>query len=98
MREMEHMKSPSYSDFWWDTCNPTEREQTILNEQVIPSVLLAKKTVPFYMEHYKRLGVTDIQNLTSFEDFAETIPYISKRAYCQQPPTSFYPTNRSRGS
>ncbi len=88
---MEKLNSPKFSDFWWDTAKPEDRDKVILNEQVIPTVLFAKENVPFFKEHYKHLSQADIQKISSMDEFADMIPYLTKEHLSKNSQFAFVP-------
>ncbi len=75
--KMIYKNIPDYFDFIWDTMDYKKREDLMLF-QAIETVIFAKKTVPFYKEHYKNLSEDKIRNIKTLEEFAFTIPEISK--------------------
>ncbi|MCG8634307.1 MAG: hypothetical protein MI863_10795 [Desulfobacterales bacterium] len=88
---MDRFNIPDYTDFWWDTGNAAERQKIILENQTIPALLFAKETVPFYREHYKKLSVQNIQDISSLEEFVSVIPYITKVHLASNHPMAFVP-------
>jgi phenylacetate-coenzyme A ligase PaaK-like adenylate-forming protein len=87
---MERLDTPKFDDFWWDVANPEERERVVL-KQAISTALFAKDKVPFYRKHYEKLSIQIIQSVSSLEDFAITIPYISKEHLANIPSNAFLP-------
>src|SRR3989338_3386414 len=87
---MQKLNTPSFDDFWWDTNSPEERNKAAL-EQAIQTALFAKEKVPFYREHYKKLSPQDIQNISSLEEFAVVIPYITKEHLANVDSGAFIP-------
>ena len=88
---MEKLSTPRFNDFWWDLADPKERNEKILEGQVIPTLLFAKRNIPFYAEHYRRLSEQNLEGISSFEEFAEMIPYLTKEHLATNHPMAFVP-------
>lgn len=87
---MEKLNTPRFDDFWWDTANPEERNEVVL-KQAIRTALFARNKVPFYRKHYQKLSTRSIQSISSLEEFAVTIPYVSKEHLANVPSNAFIP-------
>lgn len=68
---------PSYMDTCWDTMPHTDREHLSL-DSAKQAAVHAKRWVPFYQSHYQHLSERDIENIDSLEDFAVTLPEVTK--------------------
>jgi phenylacetate-coenzyme A ligase PaaK-like adenylate-forming protein len=88
---VEKLGSPHYGDFWWETADPKERDQVMLHEQAIPTVLFAKKKVPFYRKFYAHLSEGDILRIRNMAEFVEVIPHITKEHLTKRPAKLFVP-------
>lgn len=85
-----HSFQISYLDLYWDQGDPETRDQAAL-EQAILAALHAKQCIPFYRAHYARLAPRDIEQISSIEEFATTIPEVTKQHVAQNSFRAFVP-------
>lgn len=88
---MFHLEDiPAYDSLEWDTISKNQREKYAL-VQAKNTALFAKENVPFYKEHFKNISVDDILNINSLEEFALTIPELTKEHLSRNDFSAFLP-------